>query len=301
MFLVVGATGDLGGRVVRRLLERREPVRCMIRAQTDAGELEALGAEIVRGDLSDHASLPLACAGVTTVVATATAIGRRLTSPGGPSIKNVDEVGMAALIDAAENSAVERFVYVSYAGADFGLNTPLERAKVATEKRLGSSTMQVTVVRPDAFQEIHLAPIGRFDMRAGKVAVFGRGDTRRRWVSTDDVAALVADVAVAAVAPPLIEFGGPEAISRNEAIAVAERLTGRTMKVQRMPRWAARLGMRLLDRPKDGLASVFGAGLLQDLVESRWDDGPLRERGIEPRSATAFLEEQARLTSSGDQ
>ena len=42
-----------------------------------------------------------------------------------------------------------------------------------------------------------------------------------RWVSTDDAAALVAAVAVEPDPPAMVEFGGPEAISRNEAIAIA--------------------------------------------------------------------------------
>ena len=91
----------------------------------------------------------------------------------------------------------------------------------------------------------------------------------------------------------MIEFGGPEALSRNEAIAVAERLTGSTLKRQRMPRVAARLGMRLLDRPNDAMASIFGAGLHQDLVKADWDDTPFRVRGMTPRSATDWLTQQA--------
>ncbi len=154
--------------------------------------------------------------------------------------------------------------------------------------------MRATILRPDAFQEIHLAPVGRFDLQKGKVAVFGKGDTRRRWVSTDDVAALIAVVAVQPSAPSLIEFGGLEAISRNQAILVTEQLTGRRMKRQSMPRAAARLRIRVLDRPNPALASVFGTGLLLDQAEAHWDDAPLRERGIEPQSATEFLRQQAR-------
>jgi hypothetical protein len=69
--------------------------------------------------------------------------------------------------------------------------------------------MRVSVVRPDAFQEVHLAPLGRFDMQAGKVSVFGKGDTPRRWLSTDNAAALVAAVTADPSAPSLIEFGAP--------------------------------------------------------------------------------------------
>jgi uncharacterized protein YbjT (DUF2867 family) len=136
---------------------------------------------------------------------------------------------------------------------DAGLGFPLERAKLATEQRLRASEMTVTVVRPDAFQEVHLAPMGRFDVVNGKVSVFGKGDTKHRWVSTDDVAALVASVAVDQHPPTLIEFGGPEALSRNEVIALAEQVTGRRMSRQRMPRSVARLGMRLRAQVHDGL------------------------------------------------
>jgi uncharacterized protein YbjT (DUF2867 family) len=200
-----------------------------------------------------------------------------------PSIYEVDEVGMASLVEAAEGAGVERFVYVSYAGADAALGTPLERAKVATEQRLARSRMRRVVVRPDAFQEIHLAPIGRFDVQAGKASVFGKGDTKRRWVATEDVAELIAAVVAEDDPPDIVTFGGPEAISRNEAITIAEQATGKKFKVQRMPRAVARLGVRLLDRPSPAMATIFGTGLMLDLLEVSWDDAPLRERGITPR------------------
>lgn len=297
MILVVGGSGDLGSRIVRRLRDGGQEVRCLVRPDTDAAPLRQLGAEVVRGDLTDPTSLPAACEGAETVVASATAIARVLAGAKHPSIHEADEVGMASLVEAAEGADVGRFVYVSYAGADSALGMPLERAKVATEKRLARSPMRSVVVRPDAFQEIHLAPIGRFDIHAGKVAVFGKGDTKRRWVATEDVAALVAALVVEVDPPDIVTFGGPEAISRNEAIAIAEQATGKKIKVQRMPRAVARLGMRLLDRPNPAMATIFGTGLMQDLLEVTWDDAPLRERGITPRSASEWIKEQTEAAS----
>jgi uncharacterized protein YbjT (DUF2867 family) len=255
--------------------------------------------DVVRGDLGETSTLAPACTGVDTVVATATAMSRRLAGGGGRSIRDADEVGMSALVDAAEAAGAQRFVFVSYAGIESPLGSPLERAKLATEQRLARSPMRTVIVRPDAFQEIHLGPMGRFDVRQGKVAVIGRGDTKRRWVSTEDVAMLIAAVTVEPEPPGIVEFGGPEAMTRNEAIAVAGRTTGRTMKTQHMPRPVARVGMRLLTRRNDALASVFGAGLAQDLVEATWDDRPLRDRGISPRSATDFIQGQARPLRQG--
>jgi uncharacterized protein YbjT (DUF2867 family) len=294
VILVVGGSGQLGERVVRLLGESGQHVRCLIRSEHHDAERRVRQVEVVPGDLTDPQSLAAACSGVATVVASATVIGRRLAGARHPSIRDVDEIGMADLVTAAEDAGAERFVYVSYAGVDAGLGSPLERAKLATEERLKDSPMRTVIVRPDAFQDVHLAPLGRFDMEHGKVAVFGKGDTKRRWVSVDDVAALLATVAVEPDPPAVVEFGGPEALTRNEAIAIAEQVTGKRMKRQTMPRAIARLGMRLLDRPNDALASVFGAGLLQDLVESRWDDTALTQRGITAKPASEFIREQAR-------
>lgn len=295
--MVVGATGDLGGRVVRLLRDRGHDVRCLVRAGSDGSALRAVGAEVVPGDLTAADTLPAACQGVTTVVATATAIGRVLAGTRRPSIHEVDEVGMAALVAAAESAGVRRFVYMSYPGVDAGIGTAIERAKLATERLLAASAMRVVVVRADAFQEIHLGPAARFDIAAGKVAVIGRGDSRQRWIGTQDVAALVAAVADEPDPPGVITVGGPEALSKNEAVAVVEAVTGRKLKVQHLPRVVAKVMIRLLDRRSAALASVLGGGLLQDLRPADWDDAPLRERGIDPTAASAFLRQQAgRLT-----
>lgn len=286
VILVVGATGELGSRVVEVLRGRGETVRRLVRTASTADD-------IVRGDLTDPHSLSTVCDGVTAVVATASALTGRLAGVRRPTIHQVDEVGMAALVDAAERSGIERFVYVSYAGLEVSPGSPLGRAKLATERRLAASPLRTVVLRPDGLQEIHLCPLGRFDLAERKVAIIGKGDTKRRLVSTDDVAALAAAVVTEPDPPAVIEFGGPEAISRNELVAVAEQLIGQTIKRQYMPRAAARIGARLLSRPNDALASVFANGLAMDLVAAEWNDSALVERGISPRSPTEYLGIQA--------
>ena len=293
MILMVGGTGDLGARIVGRLVVAGLPVRCLARPGSDTASLSAQDVEIMTGDLTDPDSLRSACTNTEVVVASATVIGRRLAGHKRPTIREADEAGMMSLIEAAEAAGVRRFVYVSYAGVDASLGTPLERAKEAVERRLAASPMRRVVLRPDAFQEIHLGPVGRFNVATGEVVVFGKGDTKRRWVATKDVAALVAAVASEPDPPELIEFGGPEALSRNEAVVVAEQACGRSFKVRRVPLPVARVGMRLARRRNDALASVFGTGVLQDRAPGDWDDAPLRERGITPRPASDWIIQQA--------
>jgi uncharacterized protein YbjT (DUF2867 family) len=294
MILVAGATGLLGGHVVELLVEGGHDVRCLARSRAALPPSWQGRVAVVDADLTAPASLREACEGVDTVVATATAIARRLAGERGLNIRDVDEQGMINLVDAAEGSGASRFVYLSYAGLTPVLGTPFERAKLAVEERLGRSPMRAVIVRPDPFQEVHLTSLAGFDIGRGRVLVFGRGSTPQRWVSVHDAARLVVAVATEPEPPALVEFGGPEELSKVQAVAVAERVTGRRIKIRRMPLWVARVGMRLLARRNDALASLFGLGILQETSHGAWDDGPLRARGIVPSGATEFVERQAR-------
>ena len=55
--LVIGGTGNLGGRVVDALLARGTTVRALVRDGTDPRPLQARGVATVTGDLLDPTSL----------------------------------------------------------------------------------------------------------------------------------------------------------------------------------------------------------------------------------------------------
>lgn len=71
--LVTGATGFLGQYVVEQLRARGDAVRGLCRRA--APELESLGVEIVRGDITDRAAVVAACQGVDAVIHTAAIAG----------------------------------------------------------------------------------------------------------------------------------------------------------------------------------------------------------------------------------
>jgi len=80
--LLCGATGDLGGRIAARLVERRIPFRALVRPRSDAAALRSSGVEVSVGDLTDPAGLDRALDGVRTVVTTANGMGRNLAGRG---------------------------------------------------------------------------------------------------------------------------------------------------------------------------------------------------------------------------
>jgi NADH dehydrogenase len=291
MILIVGATGELGGQVAGRLVDAGQQVRALVRPGTDAARLEERGIEVVRGDLRDPARLPAALAGVDTVVTTANAIGRILAGAKDVSIAGVDGQGNQNLIRAAQGAGVGRFVLVSIAGmsAELAAMAPLPAAKWAAEEALRASRMRAVVVRPDMFQEVWLAPVTGIDPAAGKALVYGRGESAARYVAIGDVAALVAHLAVTADPPAVVEFGGPDALTRMEVVARFEQATGRPLHVRHVPRVALSVGRRVLARPKPEIASLMGMALYADTHPATWDDAPLRAAGITPRPVGSFI------------
>jgi NADH dehydrogenase len=295
MVLMCGATGLLGERVTRRLAARGAPLRLLLRDGASDAVAREVGADVVRGDLRRPETLGPAVEGAETVVTTATAIARALDGER-VDLRAVDGHGALALVSAAEAAGVQRFVYTSFAGLDddAARRIPLGAAKRAVERRLAGSSMRTVSVRPDSFQEIWLSPITQFDWRRGRVIVFGRGETIARYVAADDVAEAIAVLTVAQDPPASVEFGGPEPLTRHEAVRVFEAATGRRIRTHHVPRSALRAGLRVLRRRRPDVASVMGLSLLADERDATWTEEPLRALGIEPRSVTAFAAQVAR-------
>ncbi len=233
MILVVGATGVLGQQVCRALRERGAPVRALVRGPSPASaELAKAGVALVTGDLKDRASLRSAVDRVEAVVSTATAISHRAS---GDSLQTVDRGGQLALIEAARSAGVRRFVYVSVS-PNFLPDCELLTNKRLVERELRGSGLEWVVLQPPAFQEIWLSPILGWDFAAGKARVVGSGEKRVSFVAIPDVARVAAE---AATRPEFVRrdvpFGGPEDLAPNDVVRLAEEVTGRKFRVQRIP------------------------------------------------------------------
>jgi nucleoside-diphosphate-sugar epimerase len=72
---VTGGSGFIGGALVRRLVGEGRRVRALARSDGSAAAVEALGAEAVRGDLSDRAALEAGAAGCDTAFHLAAHLG----------------------------------------------------------------------------------------------------------------------------------------------------------------------------------------------------------------------------------
>src|SRR5690242_161824 len=157
MILVAGATGVLGGLVCQRLRDRGLGVRALVRPTSGpdkVARLEAIGAEIVRGDLRDPASLDDATRGADVVVSTVSIIA---TAQVGDSFDATDNAGTRALIDAAQRANVSQFIFVSFDHERFD-DSPLVAAKRQVEQYLRDSGVPYTILQSSLFMEVWLGP-----------------------------------------------------------------------------------------------------------------------------------------------
>jgi nucleoside-diphosphate-sugar epimerase len=105
---VTGGSGFIGGRLIERLVAEGRPVRALARSDAAAARVEALGAEAVRGDLSDRESLAAGAAGCATAFHLAAHLGEW-----GPweEFERGNVEGTRNALAACEEAGVRRFVH----------------------------------------------------------------------------------------------------------------------------------------------------------------------------------------------
>ncbi len=237
MNLVVGSTGLVGGEICRQLVAQGKPVRALTRPTSDPARIEALqhlGVALVQGDLKDRASLDAACAGVATVISTASAT---LSRQEGDTLQSVDWEGQIQLIDAAKAAGVEHFVYVSFRHRfNPSLQYPLKAAKRAVEEHLMASGLTYTVLQASYFMEVWLSPALGFDYPNASARIYGAGLNGLSWISFKDVA----QFAVASLDNPagrnaIVEVGGPQVLSPLEVVRIFEDVGEQLFAIEHVP------------------------------------------------------------------
>ncbi|GAB3949915.1 hypothetical protein GCM10029976_083680 [Kribbella albertanoniae] len=206
--LVTGATGRQGGATARALLAVGVPVRALVRDPARAREVEALGAELVVGDLGDRDSVLAAAKGVRAVFSV------QMPPFNGSGFDFAAEVAQGInLVDAAREAGVPQFVHTSVSGAGQHVEAPgwadgrwseMEatlNAKAAIQDHVRTAGFaDWTILKPAFFMENFLPELKFLFPRGidgGLVSVI-KPSTKVSLIATDDIGR----AAAAAIADP---------------------------------------------------------------------------------------------------
>jgi len=219
MYLVTGATGSLGRRVVRLLRERDLSVRSFVRLSSKYAELENRGSEIFIGNLREERDIQKACRRVKYIIS---------AHGSGGDAQELDYRANVDLIDQAKAAGVEHFVFISVLGADRGYeDAPVFKAKREVEKYLQTSGLNYTILRPSGLAS-SLLPLAERFKQAGIYLLSGDPKNRSSIVSTDDLAKIAVESTLNVGARnQIFPVGGPDILKREDIPRIFGRLFNR--------------------------------------------------------------------------
>jgi uncharacterized protein YbjT (DUF2867 family) len=179
IILVTGATGQQGGSTTRHLLAKGWRVRALSRDsnQPAAQALRQAGAEVVQGDIDDHASLEAAIQGVYGVF----------------SIQphSDDEARQGKNVaDAAKAAGVRHFVYTSIGNAEELSRFRVNVGKWEIEQHIQKLSLPATILRPAGFMDSLVSPL--YGVSDDKLAIPIKPDVAYQLIAVDDIGAFAA-------------------------------------------------------------------------------------------------------------
>ncbi|MFI4985180.1 MAG: NAD(P)H-binding protein [Solirubrobacterales bacterium] len=268
MLLLTGATGLVGSALLRRLVAEGEQVRCLVRDPRRLGA-QRVRVQIALGDLTDPPSFRNALRGVRTVVHLAASIRDQ---PRG-SIEELNGIATWRMVEAAERSGVERFVFFSVLDASTHHRARFFRAKALAEQAVREAKLRSTVFAPSIvyapgdpwlalLERLALLPI---------VPVSGRGRAVYQPIWSEDVAdCVVASLRGGGEAAQIgqhsrYELAGPETLSHNDIVRAVLRSLNRSRPLIHIPTPIVSRALRLLE-------SVWGPRAF-----ATWDEAELME------------------------
>ncbi len=203
--LITGATGLLGGHLIKELQQRGEDIRALVLPVENADRLRAQGVEVVRGDITDASTLAGAVKDVELVFHLAAMMGvwRPLSD-----YRLVNVTGSENLYKAAQKAGVRRYVHTS-SHCVYGLGLgrflterdplrpdthPYSITKAEGDRLMRrlmlDSPVETVILRPGSFfgpgDKLNFGRMAQ-RMKDGKGVIIGRGDNHLPFCYITDI------------------------------------------------------------------------------------------------------------------
>jgi uncharacterized protein YbjT (DUF2867 family) len=268
MILVTGATGNIGGALVRMLLDTGHQVRVMTR---DRARVTASGVDIAVGDLEQPATLAPALACIDRAF---------FVFHAGPELA----ARAADFAQAARAAGVRHVVAVSSGTIEMAPLPLIGRWHLALEEAFAG--VATTFLRPDNFASNALRWAPMIRERSTVFAPFADGQSTP--IDPHDIAA-VAHVALTTPGHDAKTYtlSGPAVMTARDQVAAIAAELGRELKVIDAPPDQARAGM-----VRGGMPEMMANAILELLNRTPRPTTTVRDvTGVEPRSFAAWVHE----------
>ena len=229
MFVVVGATGNTGSAVAETLLNRKQPVRIVVRSADKATSWKAKGAEVAVASLEDVPAMTKALEGAT---------GLYLLVPpnyGATAWLSEQRQRMDQAAQAVKASGITHVVFLSSIGGHIVEGTgPIQAARYG-EQALETVAKHLTVLRPCYFMENWAPGIGMAKGQ-GILSTFIAPTAKVPMISTKDIGRMGAEqLMTEGKGKQVIELTGPEEYSPNDVAIALGQILGKPVSAQHAP------------------------------------------------------------------
>ncbi|RZL13433.1 MAG: NAD-dependent epimerase/dehydratase family protein [Pedobacter sp.] len=226
--LVAGATGNLGMRICRELVNRNVSVRALVRngsSQEQIASLETMGVDVFSIDFSNDQELIGACNRVSCVVSALA------------GLRNVIVEIQTKLLNAAIAAGVPRFIPSDFA-SDFTQVAPGENRNFDLRKEfhliLDQSPILATSIFNGAFADILRYNIPLFNLKQQTVAYYDdKEDWKIDFTTMDDTAAFTAMAALDDKAPRYLRIAS-FSVSPKDLVSLSEQHKGSRFQLTNM-------------------------------------------------------------------
>ena len=249
MILVTGGNGYVASYTITQLKKNTtEPIRALIRNESQSAKIREQGAEPFIGDVTDPESLKRACEGVDQIIHLA-AVNR---DKGTVTMHRVNAEGTINLVNAAKNAGVKHIVQVVGLGADANRPYPLASSQGIGVDYLMTSGVPYTILEAsvifgagDEFLNT-LAGLARIPP---VMIVPGDGQSRFQPIAAQDVAACaVKSLSLPAALNQRLQICGSEIFTLEQIIdAIMAEMGIRRIKMK-MPVPLLKIAVNIMDK-----------------------------------------------------
>jgi len=230
MYAIIGITGHVGSVAAHLLLNKKLPVRAIIRSAAKAEARQAKGAEIAIAELHDALALEKAFSSTRAIFV----MTPPLFDVADPMAEH-DQM-LAALFTAIEKTRPDKVVYLSSIGAHLRTGTGAIKKLYDMEQAFGRLPVPTAGIRAGWFMENFVGGIAQAKQSGQFHSFLSPLDKHIPMIATKDIGQLAAELLQQNwTGHRIVELEGPNRYSANDVVNTLTTQLKRDIKAQIIP------------------------------------------------------------------